>query len=198
MKSGKFLVVLYALIFLFVLAGSTFAYFTLNNQSNEGGIGTRSASVGINLLVDILYADKPLIPMDDTDVMKAYKQNCIDDNSYGACHTYTITIINIGEEYEYSGKINFDIEHVENLNYILLDEDDEEYVSQTRIVGGIDQTLGDTFTLPEGGSREFKLIVWLSNIDDDQFDIDGNGFYNATVTYRSSGNYQITGSISGS
>ena len=59
-------------------------------------------------------------------------------------------------------------------------------------------TFGDEFTLPVGGTKVFKLMIWLSNFDYDQFDLDGGGSYNAIVTFESTDGSEITGSISNS
>ena len=197
MKSSKFLPILYILTFLFVLIGSTFAYFTTGVQSNTGAIAANSAKVGIKLLVEPLYVDESLIPMDNEDVMKAYTKRCIDDNNYGACQAYTITVENIGEALEYNGTINFTMEHIENLNYLVLDENDEEYHEITEIEQGSELPLGDSFNLPKEGKRVFKLIIWVPNFDYDQYEYDGGGTFNALVTYKSAGDYQISGSITG-
>ena len=197
MKSSKFLPILYILTFLFVLIGSTFAYFTTGVQSNTGAIAANSARVGIKLLVEPLYVEKALIPMNDDDVMKAYAQRCIDDNDYGACQAYTITVENIGEELEYNGTINFSMNHITNLNYLILDENDEVYNEKTIIEPGTNQSLGEAFTLTREEKKVFKLIIWVPNFDYDQNDDDGSGNFNAIVTYKSAGDYQISGSITG-
>lgn len=197
MKHNKFLSAVYVLTFFCVLIGSTFAYFTTSSQSNSGAIASKSARVGINLLVEPLYADKPLIPMNNKDVMKAYAQNCIDDNDNGACRTYTITLKNIGEALDYKGTVNFSLNNIKNLNYLILDENDDVYVDIQKIEAGTEQSLGPTIDLNENESKVFKLIIWVPNFDYIQDDFDSNGSFNAKITYKSSNNNQISGSISG-
>ena len=136
--------------------------------------------------------------MDNKDVITAYNQQCIDDHNYSACQAYTVTINNKGDEHDYSGTIDFGIDHIENLYYMLLDENDEVYMDATKAIGETDQSLGEAFTLAKDGTRTFKLIIWLSNLEEDQFEYDGNGSYNASITYASTMNSRITGSISGS
>ncbi len=214
MKSGKLLSVLYVAIFLFVLAGSTFAYFTLDNQSSEGAIGGKSATVGINLLITPKYVEKELVPMNDADVFTAYKNRCVDINSYGACQAYVIDIENVGETLDYEGTVNFSITDIANLNYLVLDGsildvtdaemadtnfdfNDYVYKGITNITADTDQSLGEAFNLPKEGTKSFVMIVWVPNFERDQFDDDGAGTFGATVTYKSTGNYKISGSITG-
>ena len=197
MKNGKFLLAIYVTTFLIVLLGTTFAYFTINNQSDIGALAPRAATIGINLYIEPLYVEKSLVPMNNEDVMKAYNQNCIDDADFGACEAYTITVENRGEELEYAGTINFNLTDIENLNYLILDENDEVYQEMTNIEAGEEQSLGDAFTLAEGTSRVFKLIIWVPNYDYDQKDYDSNGNFGAIVTYKSTTNSEISGSISG-
>ena len=198
MKKNKFLTVVYVLTFFFALTGTTFAYFIREARSSEGAIASKSAVVGVDLSILPLYGTKPLIPMNDTDVMTAYENECIDIYQFGACKAYTITVDNIGEELAYEGTINFTLNDIVNLNYLVLDEDDEIYIDKTNIVAGTDQSLGASFTLPVSESRTFKLIIWLPNYEEYQDEYDGNGNFNATVTYKSANNYRIAGSISGS
>lgn len=199
MKNGKFLVILYIFIFLVVLTGATFAYFTQNATGNEGAIAGKSAKVGVSLQIEPLYNDKDLVPMDDVDVEKAFKEyHCVDLNNYGACQAYTISIINEGQSAEYNGTIKFTLSGITNLNYMLFDEDDNVYVDITNIVTDTDQTLGGALNLLEDEAKTFKLVIWVPNFDYDQFEYDGGGSFDASVTYASVGNYHVTGSISGS
>lgn len=197
MKHSKFLSIVYVSTFFFVLIGSTFAYFTTSSQSNNGVIASGSARVGINLLVEPLYVEKGLIPLDDKDVEKAYAQNCIDDFNFGACQAYTVSIENIGEALDYEGTVNFTLNNIKNLNYLVLDENDEIYMEKTEIESGTDQSLGASFNLPKDATKVFKIVIWVPNFNYDQNEYDGNGNFNAQVTFTSVGNYSISGSISG-
>lgn len=215
MKNGKFLVIVYVLTFIFVLIGSTFAYFTQTAKSNEGAIATKSATVGISLDISPLYVEKELIPMEDSDVIKAYKDfHCVDINEFGACQAYTIKVENVGEADDYEGTVSFSLTKIKNLNYLIFDgsildaedldtlEENEirdryVYKDKTNIVAETDQSLGASFNLPKDGSKTFVMVIWVPNFDRDQFEDDGSGNFSALVTYKSTGNYQITGSISG-
>lgn len=197
MKNNKFLPILYGLTFVVVLIGSTFAYFTQTGGSSDGALAATGAHVGLKLYVEPLYTGKDLIPMNNSDVDTAIQNMCIDKNGYGACQAYTLTVENIGEDLNCNGLINFTLDGITNLNYLLLDEDNNRYVDQTGIVSGTNQTLGNNFTLPKETTKSFKLVIWVPNINENQDDYDGGGNFNAIVTYKSSGNVEVTGSISG-
>lgn len=198
MKKNKFLLVISVLSFIFVLLGATFSFFTNFRGSKNGAVAANSIIVGANVSISALYNDYKLIPMNDSDILTAFSDEfkCVDINNYGACNAYNIDIENIGEEMDYHGTITFNIGGITNLNYMILDEDNNEYVPATRIVSGEPMTLGSSFILPKEGSRHFKLLIWLSNYDRDQNDEDAGGTYNASVTYESVNGYKITGSIS--
>ncbi len=196
MKNSKILIVIYVLSFIFVLTGSTIAYFTMTAQSGESAAGAKSSNVGINLLATPLYNEKKLIPLNDSDVMTAYENECVDINDYGACHAYTLTIENIGSSLTYDGLIKFDLTNITNINYMVLDEDDEVYKAKTTVTNEW-LSLGDSFLLPADATREFKLIIWVPNYNYDQNNYDGGGVFNAIVKYKAQGNYEISGSITG-
>ena len=198
MKNGRTLAVIYALSFIFVLIGSTMAYFTMTSGSATSAAGAKSSSVGISLLAEPLYNEKKLVPLNDSDVMTAYNSNCVDINDYGACHAYTITITNAGNALTYDGYINFELTNITNLNYMILDEDDEVYKTKTEISAGNWQTLGNSFTLAANETKVFTLIIWVPNYEYDQNSYDGGGVFSAIVKYAAQGNVQISGSITGS
>ena len=196
MKTNKNLLVLPILSMIVLLLGATFSFFNISAYSNEGAVGVTAAVVDIEVEVSPLYTGKDLIPMDDNLVMTGYNHNCVDDNQFGACHVYEISVINNGDGSEYSGTINFSINGIEHLNYLLLDEEDNVYVSGTPIVSGTDQSLGNSFALASNETKKFKLVVWLSNYEDEQDDEDGGGSYSALVTYASTYGTRITGTFS--
>ena len=198
MKGNKFLSVISVLSLIFILIGTTFSFFSVVNGSREGVVAATSSKAGVSATVSLLYDGHSLVPMNDEDIWKAYQNECVDLDNQGACQAYTIDIENLGDEFDYQGTINFNIGNITNLNYIVLDEEDHEYYPATRIVPGTDMTLGEAFTLPVDGKRQFKLLIWLSNYDRNQNDEDAGGNYNALISFEAVGGYKITGSISGS
>ena len=198
MKDNKFLTVISVLSLIFIVLGATFSFFSTVSGSEDGAVAGRSAVMGINLSVTPEFVVDNLIPLNDSDVETAYLNECIDTLGNSACQSYTIGIENIGDVREYFGTINFTLTHIQNLRYMVLDENNQVYFNpQNNIVSGDDLSLGDEFELQSTESKTFKLIIWLSNTDYPQDDEDSSGHFNATVTYESSSGYRVTGTISG-
>ena len=198
MKKSNILSIIWSLAFIFIAIGATFSYFSTMNASSTGAVAAGSGHVGIGLFVTPLFDSKPLIPMNDDDIWKAYDNECIDDNEYGACQAYNVDVVNNGGESDYTGTINFEIGNITNLNYMVLDENDNVYVPKTRINSGTDQTMGNSFTITDGETKNFKLLIWLSNYTRNQDEEDGGGTYSASMTFESVGGYKISGAITGS
>ena len=196
MKKNKFLPIVSILSLIIILVGSTFSYFAATASSNSDAIGFTALGFNTSVEITALYNDKALIPMDDTDVMTGYSHNCVDDHGYGACQAYNINVSNAGDTTSYDGSITFNVTGIDNLKYLVLDEDENEYVGATQIVSGNDQTLGDGFSLGANESKDFILIIWLSNLSGPQDDDDANGSYSASVTYQAVGGSRITGTFS--
>ena len=194
---NKSLLVISVLSLVVILLGGTFSYFNATARSNENAMGLTAMTFDTGVEVTALYNSKDLIPTNDADIMTAYAQNCIDDLGYGACHAYNIEVENNGLKTGYDGTIKFNLNGVENLKYMLLDENENVYVAGTGVVTGTDQTLGDSFELDTNESTNFILIIWLSNLEnDDQSEVDAAGSFSAAVTYTSTTGTRITGTFS--
>lgn len=195
MKKNKLLMFSSILLLIVMLLGATFSYFAAIVRSNEN-IDTEAANFGANVVITGLYGDKLLIPMNDSDVMTGYNNQCTDRYGYGACYAYNIHIDNTGDKISYVGTINFNVNDIENLKYLVLDEENNKYVDNTAILSGEDQTLGNSFELDVGESRDFVLVIWLSNLEGPQDDQDAGGNFSASVTYESTYGSKITGTFS--
>lgn len=194
MKKNRFLITIYVFTFIFAVIGTTFAYFSTSITSDEDASLTAS-NLGINLSVLPLYIPTSIIPTNNSDIRIAYENECLDIYEKGACYSYTISIENIGNTEEYIGTINFTLNDITNLNYIVLDENGNEYKDTTKILTNEDQSLGNSFILNENESKNFKIIIWLPNLDEVQDDYDSNGNFSASVTYTSSSGSKITGTF---
>ena len=194
MKKNKLLMIISILLLIVMLIGTTFSYFSVVATA-DNNINATTANFGASVTISHLYGDKLLIPMNDIDVMTGYNNQCVDRYSYGACYAYNIHVENTGDKFSYVGMINFDVTDIENLKYLVLDEDNNKYVDGT-LISGDDQTLGDSFELDNGESRDFVLVVWLSNLEGPQNDQDAGGNFSATVSYVSTYGSRITGTFS--
>ncbi len=194
MKKNKLLMFSSILLLIVMLLGATFSYFAAIARGNEN-IETAAANFNAGVTISEFYGGNSLIPMNDSDVMIGYNNQCVDKYGYGACYAYNIHIENTGDKFSYVGTINFDVTDIENLKYLVLDEDNNKYVEDT-LISGEDQTLGDSFELDTGESRDFVLVIWLSNLEGPQDDQDAGGNFSASVTYESTYGSKITGTFS--
>lgn len=195
MEKNKMLMISSVLLLIVMLLGATFSYFAAIARGDQN-IDAVAANFGASVTITGLYGDKLLIPMNDSDVMTGYNNQCIDQYGFGACYAYNIHVENTGDKFSYAGTINFDVNDIENLKYLVLGEENNKYVDDTAIISGEDQTLGNAFELDTGESRDFVLVIWLSNLPEPQDDEDAGGNFSALVTYESTYGSKITGSFS--
>ena len=182
-KINLFLLITTIFSSVILLVGATFSYFTTKNMSEMNALAIEAGKVKLGLGVSPIYANNKLIPTNDEDIMKAYNQKCIDDYGFGACLVYQFEVYNFNAKQDVIGKIDFDVNDIENLSYMVLDENDNVYLDKTSVGNGItkDLPLGEHFILDNasqlnGKSKKFKLIIWLTNLKDvDQNDTDGGG-----------------------
>lgn len=194
MKKNKIMLIIPILLLIIMLLGTTFSYFAASAKADQD-IDVVAANFDAGVTISELYGGKSLIPMNDSDVMTGYINQCVDRYGYGACYAYNIHIENTGDKFSYVGSINFDVTDIENLKYLVLDEDNNKYVEDT-LISGDDQTLGDSFELGTGESRDFVLVIWLSNLEGPQDDQDAGGNFSASVTYETAYGSKITGTFS--
>ncbi len=195
MKKNMIIPMVWVLTLIIMMIGATISYFTSITKS-EKGINVSAASVGFDLLVEPLYTENALLPIKDEDILNAYKSECMDINNNGACQAYNISINNTGETQDLVGIINFKLDNMENLKYLVLDDKGEAYTDKIKVISDSSQSLGDNFTLNASTSKKFVLLIWLPDTGKDQPE-DMNGSFLASVTYTSASGSHLTGSIAG-
>lgn len=203
-KVNKFLLITTILSVSVLLISATFSYFTVNNRSKLNAVSVEAGRVQLGLGVSNLTSGIKLIPTRDEDIMTAYLHNCIDDNGFGACNVFELTLSNFSQRQDVVGKINFSVNNIKHLSYMVLDDNDNIYLDKTSIEteNAYDLSLGEHFILDNASeaiptSRSFKLVIWLSNIDEAQDKEDAGGSYSATVTYSSVDGSMLTGTVNG-
>lgn len=203
-KNKIFIIATSFLSILILIIGTTFSYFTISAQSKLNAVAVEAGKIKLGLGVSSIYTGHNLIPTDDKDIMVAYKQKCLDDYNYGACLAYGFEIFNYYKSQSIIGHINFEVEGIENLSYMILDENDEVYLNKTSVSGDTSKmSLGPSFTLKGATlnkpvSKKFVLLVWLSNLENiEQNENDSGGKFSATVTYESVYGGKLTGTIVG-
>lgn len=207
MKQNKiniFLLVTTILSTVVLLIGATFSYFSTKTMSKMNALAVEAGKFKLGLGVSSLYTDYKLIPTNDEDIMTAYENKCLDYNGYGACSTYEFEVFNFNKQIDVVGKIDFTVENIDNLSYMVLDENDEIYLDKTSVSDGISKnlSLGNHFVLEDANelgstSKKFKLIIWLTNKDEAQDEYDAGGSFNATITFNSVYGDKLTASIEG-
>lgn len=203
-KINMFLLVTSILSTFILLIGATFSYFNTRNMSKMNALSVEAGKVRLGLGVSPLYTGYKLIPTNDSDIMTAYNQKCLDDYGYGACLAYEFEVYNFNLKQDVIGKIDFNVEGIENLSYMVLDENDTIYLDKTSVGNGItkDLPLGEHFILEDATelnskSKKFKLIIWLTNLEQDQNDTDAGGQFSATITFSSVYGGKLTATIDG-
>lgn len=189
---------------LILLLGATFSYFSTRNMSKMNALAVEAGKVRLGLGVSPLYTGHKLIPTNDSDIMLAYRNKCLDIYNNGACLVYGFEVSNFNNEQEIIGKIDFNVNHIDNLSYMVLDENDEIYLDKTSVSNGenLGLSLGDSFILEKATefgstSRKFKLIIWLTNLNEAQEDVDSAGSFNAVITFSSVYGGKLTASVEG-
>ncbi len=197
------LLMIYIFSFIFMLFGVAFSYFTAKTRSENNALDTKSGRLTLGLEVASRYSGHKLIPLADSDIMKAYHNGCVDDYGNGACVAYDIEVINDSAKQDVIGTVDFDIEHIENLSYLVLDENENIYQNITRIEKSTkNMPLGSNFILESAletkipTKRDFTLLIWLSNYDYDQVE-DKGGTFAASITYNSIYGQKLSSTVSG-
>ena len=132
-KVNIFLLITTIFSTLILLIGATFSYFSTRNMSKMNALAVEAGKVRLGLSVSALSTGHKLIPTNDSDIMTAYKQNCIDDYGNGACSLYEFEVYNFNKSQDVIGKIDFNVSKIENLSYMILDENDNVYLSLTNL-----------------------------------------------------------------
>ena len=177
-------VIIFSLVLLSVIG--TYAYFSTNVSSSGGALNARTAKFSISLDVRGMYTSNQLIPMANNLALTGYDNGCVDNNNFDVCQVYSITLENnsgTGQDEKLLGTIMFNINHVNNLSYMLIEANKNVYTGPTAIVNNTDLSLGNYVTLRDGESKTLYLIIWLSDSGNNQTSVDAGGNFNASVTY---------------
>ena len=201
-------------LFLIMSIGATYAYLVASVESTNSVVGTGSNSYRISMQIIPVpnYTGFSFIPMNDSDVLKAIRNECKDKYSRGACSAYRIRVFDYHDDLGYiSGSMNFITDGIKNLSYMVLEEssvfeedscvhvDSKDYcVSHevTSIGEGSNLSLGDHYDVSQVDEKNLLLVIWLSNLNENQNSTD-MGSYAADVTIFAGSGGQIKGSIAG-
>ncbi len=203
-KTNFFLLMTTILSTFVLLIGATFSYFNIRNMSDLNALAVEAGEVKLGLGVSEIYNHGPLIPLKDEYIDLAYERECKDDYERSCCLAYSLEVFNYKESQEVEGKIDFTIEGIENLSYMLLDEEGNRYLDINHIDKDSPQglTLGKPFTLdkaiePSWTSKKFTLLIWLTDNGKNQNKTDSFGNFTATTTFSTSHTGRLTASVKG-
>lgn len=208
---------LYSILAVVVLAittiGATYAYWTATTQSTNNAVQTGSTIFSISMDLEPLYDDFSIIPMNDEDALKALKNKCKDKYDRGACAAYTIYVYDYNDNLDFiSGYMDVTLHSMINISYMMyrlsdtyeedrcvkIEETNENYCiakEPAPIGNGRGLSLGDSYDVAGTTDAKFILLIWLSNLDYSQNDID-IGAFEAIVTMQAGSGGEIKGSIS--
>ena len=206
---------LYYVIACFAIAittiGATYAYYAGTTQSSNNSVKTGSTTYRVSLDITSVYSDFSIIPMNDSDALKAIKNECKDKYDRGACSAYTLRVYDFDETLQYiSGKMDIVTDNMENLSYMVLEEKaeyDEDScvtianinyctsVEATHMGEGTNLSLGSSYDVEGLSEKNLLLVIWLTNLNQNQ-NLTDIGNFNAIVTVSAGDGGEIKGTIS--
>lgn len=191
--------------------GATYAYWTASTASTSNAVYTKSTIYSISMDITPLYHDFSVIPMNDKDALKALNNKCRDKYNRGACSAYTIYVYDYSSDLNYiSGFMDITTNNMQNLSYmvlrlsdvyneeqcVMIDKESYCVAKETTAMGdGVGLSLGDAYDVTGVESTKFILLIWLSNLNQNQNSTDV-GSFEAAVTIQAGNGGEIKGSIS--
>lgn len=205
-KTSVFSLIISIISLAFVTIGTTFSFFTsvIKNTGEELKVETANFKLAVD--VTPLYNSKKIIPTNDTDIIKAFNNECVDDNEYGACYAYNIKINSEGDPQDVIGNFKTVRDGIDNLKYMILDADNKDENGNYLIYKEPDFTkleyekIGKPIHLEgkeKNTTRNLILVIWLSNTGKIQ-DEESNKFFTGYFTVNSTLGSKITGSLTAS
>ena len=179
--------------------GSSFAFFTASGVGELESMNVSSVKIVMNLGIDPLYTGKPMLPTNDEDIDKAFKNQCIDSFGSGACIAYTVIIENLGYEQEGVATFTAESDYIKNLKYMILDNDNDYAILKgpTPAMNATDEEhlSGVPVKLKSDNDKKIlTIVIWLSNLDEPQDEEQGASFI-GQVSFESTAGAKITGTM---
>ena len=197
---------------IFMIAGSTFAYFNAGISSNANDLKGSTYNFSVAMNITNVKNDE-LIPVVDDLIDDTLNSThiCTDVRGYGLCHLYQITLTNNGEAATMTGYLETvsTTYTTSNLKYQLFTYANNTYTAASDMktvpttAGGTSNfTLSNTdvsVALNNGTtssySTDYYLVIWLSDPGNNQL-VDSNKTYNGRVTFVASTGDRISANFS--
>lgn len=174
-----------------MVLGSTFAYFTTSQRSSDKAINVSALDIRMDLKIIPLYNGVNLLPTNDTDIDRAFQGKCLD-----SCQAYTIEISNKGQAQDINGTFSIETDKLVNLKFKVLDQDNNNEIYKDITSVNIEpQSLGNTIHLNSNETKKLILIIWLSNLNEEQNN-EQLGYFKGTISLNSVYGAKLTGTIS--
>lgn len=177
--SNKFIIVVIVLGMTFMALGATFAFYTIN-ISSSGNINVNTYNFNIGMSLSTVKSGN-LIPLSSTLIDRTIASNnkCIDLNNNNICSYYQIDLNNSGVAENLVGYIKTESGTTYTSNHLHYKLYNSSYVAVSG-EGVIDSTVGSmnyiqynnsnlNISVPVGNST-YYLVLWLSDIGDNQLD----------------------------
>lgn len=92
-------------IIIFVTTGTSFAYFSVSAGDENTDITGTTINFDVDMKLETIHHSNQLIPLEDSLIGTAIKNNCVDNNGYQVCSLYKITLTNSGDAQVLNGYI---------------------------------------------------------------------------------------------
>ena len=197
---------------IFMIVGSTFAYFSASISSNARNISGSTYKFDVVMDITTVKNDK-LIPLVDSLLDDTLNSThvCTDTRGYGLCYLYKITLTNNGMASNMSGTLSTvsTTYTTNNLKYQLFTYANNTYTAASDMKV-VPLTAGNTsdFTLNNSNinialndgtttsySTDYYLAIWLSDPGNNQL-IDADKTYSGRITFLSSTGNRISADFS--
>lgn len=199
------------LLIIALVAGGTYAYFTLVvNVNNNGNIGGNTYKFDVSMDVNVIKQSTSLVPFSDDLIVDAISKTdkCVDKDGYEICNIYKLNLTNNGNSdeilYGYvstsnttyvSDRLKYQVFTLNNGNYtaytdpisVSLNTDEKVYFKKNN-------TLVNS-SLVKGNSAEYYLVMWISLVLEDQNEDAGKSF-NGYINFESFYGDRITAKFS--
>lgn len=199
------------LLLIALVAGGTYAYFTLVvNVNNNGNIGGNTYKFDVSMDVNVIKQSTSLVPFSDDLIVDAISKTdkCVDKDGYEICNIYKLNLTNNGNSdeilYGYvstsnttyvSDRLKYQVFTLNNGNYtaytdpisVSLNTDEKVYFKKNN-------TLVNS-SLVKGNSAEYYLVMWISLVLEDQNEDAGKSF-NGYINFESFYGDRITAKFS--
>ena len=167
------------------IIGATFAWFAAS-ANNNGTITGTTASTDLTLTVTELStsATGNLVPQLDAGLGTALgaTPSCVDGNGNTVCHVYQIHVANGGSaSVALNGTLALDKGGATNLQWGKM----ETATSLGDGFAAASTTALDSPTIAGGASKDYYVIVWLREMNEEQSDPDAGKTFRGTVTFQS-------------